>query len=68
MHKLLHFGPERVFSLRGNGKVKFLLGGVFDVVVEVDEVGGGLKVYFPVVRVHCSLAGEMSKARGGGRN
>lgn len=53
LDELLYLGPKYVFTLRGNGEVKFLLGTVFNVVVEVGEVGGGLKVYFPVVRVHC---------------
>ena len=58
MYELLDLGPERVLALRGNGKVEFLLGGVFHVVVEIGEVGRGLEVDFPVMRVHCSLAGE----------
>lgn len=53
LDELLYLGPKYVFTLKGNGEVKLLLGGVFYVVVEVGEVGGGLKVYFPVVRVHC---------------
>lgn len=36
----------------GDGEVEFLLGGVFDVGVEVGEVGGGLEVDFTVVGVH----------------
>lgn len=58
LHELLDLGSERVLALRGNGKVEFLLGGVFHVIVEIGEVGGGLEVDFPVVGVHCSLAGE----------
>ena len=58
MDELLDLGPERVLALRGNGKVEFLLGGVFHVVVEIGEVGGGLEVDFPVVGIHCPLAGE----------
>ena len=37
----------------GDGEVEFLLRGVFDVGVEVGEVGGGLEVDFTVVGVHC---------------
>lgn len=61
LYELLYFGPKRIFTLRGNGEVHFLLGGVLDVVMKIGEVGGRLEVYFPVVRVHCSLAGERSK-------
>ena len=61
LHKILHLGPESIFTLGGDGEVNFLLGGVFDVVVEVGEVGGGLEVYFPVVRVHCSTPARETK-------
>lgn len=63
LHEIFHFGPKRVFTLRGNGEVKFLLCSVFNVIVEVSEVGGGLEVYFPVVRIHCSSLARGRKGR-----
>lgn len=57
--ELLDAGAEGVVGFvgrgggGGDGEVEFLLGGVFDVGVEVGEVGRGLEVDFTVVGVHC---------------
>lgn len=52
MHEVLHLGSEGVFALGGNGEVEFLLGGGFDVGVEVNKVSGRLEVDFAVVWIH----------------
>lgn len=53
LHQFLHFTPERIFfPLRRNREVDFLLRGGFDVGLQIEEVGGGLKVDSAMVRVH----------------
>lgn len=53
LHEFLDLIPEGIFPLRRDGEVEFLLGDGFDVVVQVNKVGGGLKVDFAMVGVHC---------------
>lgn len=55
MHQILDFTSERVFTLRRNGEVKFLLRGGFDVGLQIEEVGGGLEIDPAVVGVHNSF-------------
>ena len=60
MEELLDLRTEGVWLVRGgrgsgNSEVEFLLGGVFDVGLEVIEVCWGLEIDFTVVGVHCRM-------------
>lgn len=55
LHQILHFTPERVFPLRRDREIEFLLRGGLDVGLQVEEVGRGLQVDSAVVRVHCFI-------------
>ena len=55
LHELLNLGSIRVFTLGGNSEIDFLPGGGLDIVPQVDEVGGRLKINFTVVFIHCGV-------------